>query len=246
MDVSISVRSQDRISGDRDSFSVALPENIQFKHVALVDAEIPLSWYTIGARNQFTLGEWDNVTIKWASIYLRQGVITDLETLRVELKAALDSQSPHGTTYTVTYDRYTDKFTITGAGMRNIWLQFDDSNIADIMGFQRGVQYTGNDSPTITSLYSPMLAPQDLYLYIPELPTKGMMARKTGGAYTFKLALNGQRYYITDYLGYQHQQNVNNQQPLTINKMSVSLKDGDGAAVSMRSDWSFTLKFSNC
>lgn len=112
------VNSADRISGTNANFTynVALPEDHNFTHVTVLDALIPKSYYLIqDGADTFQLTE-DSTTV---TISLTHGNYL-LNAWTTTLTSALNTNSPNGWTYTVTYPTPTGAdqgkliYTVTG------------------------------------------------------------------------------------------------------------------------------------
>lgn len=113
------IESSEKVSGARsDAFEVktSMPHSNNFDKVALVEADIPKSYYMLDSDDTFTL--YEPTGTQSTTVTISGGRNYTASELATALKTALDTASATGSnsfTYTVTFATTTGKFTIAGS-----------------------------------------------------------------------------------------------------------------------------------
>jgi hypothetical protein len=128
------INSADRISGTNQNFTIPIeiPTDSGFDSIAVIDCSIPLSYYVIDAPyNQFTLTEGASsvdVTIPSGNY--------NVPNFQSALTTLLDSSSPNGYIYSMTFNAVTAKYTYLVSGNSGVQPQFIFSDfLVSQMGF---------------------------------------------------------------------------------------------------------------
>lgn len=135
------INTGNSLIGTNNTYSqqIQIDETIKYDRVVLLQAEIPISYYIINeGQNEFVLNELGVET----TIQIPKGNY-NAESFSIALKALLDTNSPNGYVYSITYpNNYTENntglFTYTvNTNSSPISLEFGDTPLVEQFGFQR-------------------------------------------------------------------------------------------------------------
>jgi hypothetical protein len=142
----LSIKSNERTSGDINNFVVKINPTAHIEKIALESISIPFTWYNIDSNNnsiRFNDGTQRDVTIP-VGVYSSSTIIT-------AIKTAMDG-APSTLVFTVTYNNITKKITIAETGgPTNFDLQFNINNsLGPLLGyglnnFTGAATYTANN-----------------------------------------------------------------------------------------------------
>lgn len=129
------INSSDRISGTHENFQISLPRGIDenYTHMMILQCNIPVSYYLIQTgRNTFTLQEGLSSVV----ITVPEGNYKNTE-FKTMVQGLLNSNSPNGWVYTLSFVKRLGKFTVnvTGNGIIQPSLIFTDG-IYEQFGFE--------------------------------------------------------------------------------------------------------------
>lgn len=244
MEYYVHVDSRDRVSGSQTAFTIRLPEQIRATRVELVSVELPLTMYTIApGTNQLLFSEFGTPAV--ATVPSGNYSIPDL---CVALGNAMSAVSPGGATYTVSYNATTDLVTIgttANYALRNADAASQSQWLFELLGFTATnttafTAHTGTNSPN----FGP---PNYLYLNIAGLGgnnyssnpqnSRGMLA---------KLVLTGNTFAISRYEEDKYGVNATQGNPFIMSDLVIDISSYNRRPVTMRSDWSLTLRCIDC
>lgn len=149
------INSNNRTSGSHSNFTYKLDIDVikEYNRCVILSASIPKTFYLVTAANGFTLTEG----VSSVSISITAGNYTR-NSLSLALKAALNTHSPNGYTYNITYPNINNAvdnglftFTVTGNGGVQPRLNFN-SYLAQIVGFDPNTNYDFSAS-SLSSVY---------------------------------------------------------------------------------------------
>lgn len=121
------------------TYQITLPQDSKFDRVALMQANIPVSYYVVQAGyNRLTFNENGDM----ASITIPPGNYNAL-TFASVVAALMNASTPNGNSYTITFPNSyvqanTGKFTITTSSANPTSLIFDFYSVYEQMGFTQG------------------------------------------------------------------------------------------------------------
>lgn len=227
------------------TFSIALPEQLHnVSSAALLSAEIPLTYYAFTATRGNT-----SLTFKYAgtpgTVTIPDGNYTT-STMATALAAALAAAFPAAGAFTVTFSATTSRCTIAVASgtVAVDATASDGTDLATLLGFQRGVVTSG--TATVTGTGAATMSP-DAYLLISidELDAAGLATTygMAAGRAFAKIPLKNDSFLANPYdVGAPRLLAV--RPPLSrLERLHVSLRFGDGTAVDLNGgEWSMTLE----
>lgn len=232
MEQFILVRSKDRLSGSSSSFTVKLNESVRnVRRLLLQQCYIPYSFYNVVSTNLVFEEQAGGGVV---TIPIPEQHYT-FATLGTQIKTLLDSNSPNGYTYTVTYSTSTGKYTIsTGANFRLIFSPLNP--LYRILGFNtgnRGVDSTTAYALSHTSSGSAQIYTPYLILSITPFDDNITGSSNTSKGFQIPVTGNFQDVLIFTQNSIDRQVNCFSCGSTNIYQMTVNLYDPDGNLIDL-------------
>lgn len=157
------INSANRVSGSNQIFQYTLdiPPSSQYDSIAVCDVSIPLSFYVVDAPyNQFTLQEGTSLV----SITIPSGNY-NVNTFQTALTSLLNSSSPHGWVYSMSFNSITAQYTysVTGNTSQPSFL-FSDFLVSQ-MGFSNNSTNTFVSGSLVSTDVVSFVAQQALFIH---------------------------------------------------------------------------------
>jgi hypothetical protein len=158
------INSADRVSGSNQSFkySFIIPPDHEFDHICVIDASIPMSFYIVRAPyNHFILNE-DMLSVKIIITPANYNALT----FNSQVVSQLNTNSPNGYTYAMTFDYTKAKYTYTVSGNSGIQPSFTfDDHLVSQTGFsENSINSFVSDTLVSTDVIS-FVATQSLFIH---------------------------------------------------------------------------------
>lgn len=231
------ISSEDRIYGSSSDFTVQMQQSINnIKSLKLEAAAIPISWYPIQpAYYHVPLAEGANPTV---NVSVPTGWYTPPD-LATALATALNSASPGGATYTVTYSTLTGKYTIASTTSFSLpWATDIAAYPSNFMEYVLGWQKSPDTTPAVSVTSPGVGTMNDLFvsLVVKPVTTNAYTCTTTVASTSFTIPVLGNQediiYYLNNGTGYSQQ--LDYQVPsINLRELTITLRHISGQVVDL-------------
>ena len=234
----VSVDTTDRLAGgSRDSCSVTLDKMIKPISVQLVEATVPLTWYTFKSGNQVIPFQENALAATVATITAGN---YSPAALAIEIAARLTAASPNVRTYTGAYNSTTDTmtFTVSAGTFAFLWATSGTDTCYLNLGWTSS---STTQAATQSNPWALKLSDNYVYMRCSPFSTINGASNPNDAGYFAKITLpvnSGAISFHTE--GEYEECTVASTVPT--NRFDVSISGYKGKSLVMRSDWSFTLR----
>lgn len=249
----VHIRSQDclNINDKSDNIVFSLSETITCEEdeeilVEVINCSIPYSFYNINYSNKYLdISENGNIF----TILLEEANYTATQFASI-VQSKLTEASPNGLTYTVTYDRYTNKLKFrvsdNSAVVSFLFISGQNSkyDCQHIMGFYRKDDYMFTNSELISDSTVNMSPYEAIYIHSNlGITNQYHTSSKNLSTILAKIPITSAPFTYIQFENtsekYQNQTNLK-----SIQMINLSLKDADGFPIDINNNfWFITLKF---